>query len=74
MSFEAFRLIVNRFGVGSAGGTRAVVVDAAPDRIREGGRPLAGLPGVGHVTAGGDRTEIAIGSGAYRFEVDGGVE
>lgn len=50
------------------------MLDAAPDRIREGGRPLAGLPGVGHVTAGEDRTEIAIGSGAYRFEVDGGVE
>jgi alpha-L-rhamnosidase len=56
----------------AAGAT--VVLDAAPERIREGGRQLGDTPGVEKLTAGPDRTEIAIGSGGYRFEVDGGVE
>jgi alpha-L-rhamnosidase len=56
----------------NAGAT--VVLDAASDRIREGGRQLGEAPGVEDVSSAPACTEIAIGSGEYRFEVDGGVE
>jgi alpha-L-rhamnosidase len=50
--------------------TASVFLPAAtPERVSEGGAPLAKAAGIRSVAATGDALKVEIGAGSYRFEV-----